>query len=212
VFSANTSGGTVTANFGDTAFVGAVPSGYTAGWPTSTPLARTLLTQFNWAVDRNDFGGWAGMQFQPNVNIPVTTIGLRMAAGNTGTRGVYLINNATAALLASATIDLTGKTAGQFYYASVSPVTLNAGTVYDLMAQAISGVYFAEECGVNASQNYSVTANTVSSVFLGGSGIGAPPATPNTHATFSSYYGTDINGALGVVAGPATQARVMVMA
>jgi len=35
MFGVNGGGDVVTANFGDSAFVGAVPSGYTAGWPVS---------------------------------------------------------------------------------------------------------------------------------------------------------------------------------
>lgn len=36
---------TITANFGDSAFVGSVPSGFTAGFPTGTPPLNAIATQ-----------------------------------------------------------------------------------------------------------------------------------------------------------------------
>jgi hypothetical protein len=92
---------------------------------------------------RNDWSGWVGMQIVVGANpVSVTQLGRMMAPGNSGTHTVKLVkaSDGTDVPGGSASIAMSGGTAGQFQYGGLgSPVTLAAGTAYFLLSQETAG-------------------------------------------------------------------------
>jgi hypothetical protein len=97
--------------------------------------------------------------FTPNVNISVTALGYAAPGGTAGNEvGIYLVSSDT--LLTSTTVN-TGLGVNGFNYASITPITLTAGTEY-----AVSG-YFNDTTAVG---------------YTADSGVGAAP-----EITFNGY-------------------------
>ena len=67
------------------------------------------------------------MEFALTVNTPFNGIGILCGTNNTGIHAVELYDRTTETLLRSVNVDLTGKAAGTFYYANMTPITLVAG-------------------------------------------------------------------------------------
>jgi hypothetical protein len=67
-------------------------------------------------------------------------MGARCNTGNTGTRKLNLYEWFTDALVATATVDFTGKVANEYAWASIAPTTLAAGGYYALMMEATVGM------------------------------------------------------------------------
>ena len=112
--------------------------------PGSPPIAPTaptasLLVSYTAGGDRNDFTGEVGFNFRPNADKAFTWIGCRAAAGNTGLHTVKLYSYSGAALLHTAQIDMTGKTAGEMVWASMPAITLTGGADYVLQKPVTSG-------------------------------------------------------------------------
>ncbi len=90
---------------------------------------------------RNDYTGWLGMKFTVgSADIAVSQLGRWVAPGNTGTHTVKLVNAATGADVASASVSTLGATSGQFKHTPLSTaVTLTANTSFYLLSQETAG-------------------------------------------------------------------------
>jgi len=117
----------------------AVYAGPTKVWPAppTGPTAH-LMTSFSPATDRNDFTGEVGVRLNMTANRAISFIGMRCGTGNTGIKTVKIYEWFADALVATASIDMTGKTVGTFVWAPIAPVTLLVG-YYGLLASTVQG-------------------------------------------------------------------------
>jgi len=90
-------------------------------------------------------------------SITVTELGAYKLSGNTGTRVVEIRNLTSCSIIASATVDLSTVSAGQFASASITPVTLSASTTYFL---------HVEQPGSQDAGNSNSTATTTSAASI----------------------------------------------
>lgn len=95
-----------------------------------------LVASYSPGADRSDFTGFAGLRFTSAANQTISSLGIRMGTGDTGTWTVSL-TDAMGNVLASAAIDLTGGTVGTFYYGTAS-YQLTNGTTYYLVTEVDS--------------------------------------------------------------------------
>jgi hypothetical protein len=132
-----------------------------------------LIASYTPGLDRNDFSGYVGQQFIPTASVTITSLGIRMATGNTGTRTVYLLDH-TETVIASAVITLGGSV-GTFYYASITGTVITSGLIYKLTTQVVNaGDFWSDDgavtlngAGTNASI-YSPTGNSGFVTFAAG--------------------------------------------
>ena len=90
---------------------------------------------------RNDFSGFVGTQLTVGSSpLSVTSVGRACFAGNSRSHTVKIVQAATGADVASAMVDMSNCTLGQFAYASLaSAVTLQPGARYYLVSQETAG-------------------------------------------------------------------------
>jgi hypothetical protein len=109
--------------------------------PTGTAFIRSAPAAS--AALRNDYTGFIGGQFTVGgTALQVTQLGRWMAAGNSGTHIVKLIQfiNGMDVPGGSVSLNLAGKTPGKYAYAPLtSPVTLAANAIYYLVTQESAG-------------------------------------------------------------------------
>jgi hypothetical protein len=130
--------------------------------PSGVSIIASVASPGNVASSGNYYVGY---KFVPTNNLSVTSLGLLMATGNTGSPVVYLLN--TGGVLASAAVALTGGTVGVTYYTSISPVALTAGTTYYIVYARPSVWQDAETANANVLLNVATLTNGVSSTSLG---------------------------------------------
>lgn len=128
---------------------------------TSSPGAPTALVTgvtLNSPQLRSDFTGWVGFKFTVgSTPIRVTDLGRWVVSGNSGSHVVKLVraDDLTDVPNASATVNTSGKPAGQFAYAQLAgTVTLAANTTYYLVSHEVSGGdqwYNYPGCGISLS-------------------------------------------------------------
>jgi len=167
-----------------------------------TPTAPTSrqLTSFTPVYYRNDWFGEVGFLFSVSSNLTVNWLAKTTGTGNTGINKVNLRVAATATLLGSASIDMTGRSAGSYAWGSIAPVTLVPGTTYALVTEttAVDADSFAgEEATTFASPITSVISAYNSAV---GTGF-------NTQAANSQFGGLDLGS--GPVAAPTLDALTL---
>jgi hypothetical protein len=110
---------------------------------TYTVLASSgpqpLVTAFNLnnRPTRNDFTGFVGMKVTVGAsNLSVSSLGRVCVATNSQTHTVELVNAATSAVVATASVSMSGCGANTFVYTALAtPVTLTAGASYYLASQ-----------------------------------------------------------------------------
>jgi hypothetical protein len=122
---------------------------------------------------RNSYNGFAGMKITVGANpVTVTALGRLEVSGNTGTHTVKLVNavGGTDVTGGSVSVTMSGETAGDFTYATLSsPVVLAAGSSYYLVSQETFGgdqYYGAEDTTVTTT----AVATEVSGVYGAGGG------------------------------------------
>jgi len=121
-----------------TATAAAVYLGGTKVWPPPPVViaapAHSLITSYTPGGDRNDIGGEVGVRLGIGpAPLTISWMGMRCHTGNSGPRTLNLYEFFADAKVATATVDLTGKTAGEWVWAAITPVTLGAGGYYTLM-------------------------------------------------------------------------------
>lgn len=107
--------------------------------PTNFVSSVTLST----SALRSNFTGWLGMRITTGPSpVVVRELGRWVLSGNTGAHTVKIVNAATSLDVpgASAVVNTSGATAGDFAYAPLAvPVTLAANTAYHVVSQEVSG-------------------------------------------------------------------------
>jgi hypothetical protein len=103
----------------------------------TTPVQAdtALLTHTPSNSTRCDYGNYVGFKFVTPVSGPpmkITALGRWVVSGNTASHTVKLVDNSNN-IIASATVNTNGQPVG-YLYASITPVTLSANTIYHLMS------------------------------------------------------------------------------
>jgi hypothetical protein len=147
--------------------------------------SNPLVVSYTPGANRHDATGRVGMKFTITSNITYAEIGLRCGTGFTGNHTVYLFESPST-LLRSATIDMTGKTTGVFYYTGITPVALVGGTSY----------YLVTDITANDGQDWAdlgaTTLNNATGV-LAAYSVTTPPYTTFTDFTANTqYFGVDM--------------------
>ena len=137
-------------NEADNIYIGALEAdavyvGATKIWPAalSGPSGPTasLLVSYTPGGDRSDIVGEVGVRLGIGPTpISVTWMGMRVHTGNSGPRTLNLYEYFADTLQATVTVDLTGKTAGDWVWAGIAPVTLAANGYYALMMATTAGM------------------------------------------------------------------------
>lgn len=109
-------------------------------WPAPVTVvggpSESLLVSYSPGANRNDFTGEVGVRLGiGSVSIPVNWLGVRVLAGNTGTRKLNLYEWFSGNLISTVTVNLSGAVAGQFVWGSISSVTLAANGYYALLME-----------------------------------------------------------------------------
>lgn len=146
------------------------------------PVFVTGVTQF--ASLRNNYDDYVGFKFTVGAsNITVKTVGRWVVSGNSGTHDVAIFNT-SGTILGMATVNTSGKPAGAFAYATLSPsITLSASTDYYIMSFEFVGGDQWYDLGTTTKTT--VTTTSVASL-LGASYVSAgvvidvSPLTANT--------------------------------
>ena len=127
---------------------------------------------------RNNYSGWVGMAITIGSNaLPVNALGRFVAAGNSGSHTVKIVNGSTGADVpgASVSISTAAGTPGTFQYGNLSsPVTLTPGSVYYVLS--------LESAGGDQWYDHDTTVQTasVASLTSAAYGTGSPYLTTGT--------------------------------
>jgi hypothetical protein len=127
---------------------------------------------------RDNFTGKIGFEFKPTANITVTHLGLLKVSGNSHTHVVRLYSGST--VLASATIDLSTGSAGDYIWQTVSSVSLLSGAQYGIVADYTSGggdQWYNDDANITSTADGNVTNSAFTS--------GSPPFSNGTTGTRS---------------------------
>jgi hypothetical protein len=136
-------------NDADAIYVGSTPvdkvyAGSNLVWePSGGGEATTmkLMTSFTPGTVRSDFQGQAGVRLNIVANKEFTWIGAMAAVNGLGLQHVAVYDWYTLAVVAEATVDFTGKAAGEWAWAQVPPFTLATSPgYYALVANTYFGV------------------------------------------------------------------------
>lgn len=115
----------------------------TANFQCSVAPPASFVTGYSSKLLRNDFSGWAGMEFTVgSSSLTVSALGRVFVYSDNGTHQVQLVNAGNGAQVpgGSVSISMPAGNAGQFSYAPLaSPVTLQPNTSYYLVSQETSG-------------------------------------------------------------------------
>jgi hypothetical protein len=105
--------------------------------------ATNYITSFGLGTERNNFTGWVGMSITVGSSpVTVTALGRIVAAGNTVSHIVKIVNAASSQDVTggSVSIPTSGGTVGTLAYENLaSSVTLNANSTYYIMSQETQG-------------------------------------------------------------------------
>ena len=132
------------------------------------------FTSFTFSLTANNFTGAVGCRFTVGANpITVRQLGSYVIPGSTRVHTLRLHTLDCVTLLASATMDFTGKSG--LSYVSVTPVVLAAGSQYKVSCSVVNTEdFFVDTNGSNAA--------TTSAATIGASMLGAALNCPNTDA------------------------------
>jgi F5/8 type C domain-containing protein len=96
--------------------------------------SKSVLVSCEVGADRNDIVGEVGVRLGIGpADLTINWIGMRCHTGNSGPRTLNINEFFADTPVATATVDLTGMVAGEWVWASISPVTLLANGYYTLM-------------------------------------------------------------------------------
>ena len=145
-------------------------------------IGTPWFTNFSFisASNRNDFTGSIGARFTVGASpLRVTALGCYVIPGGTRVHTLRLHTFDCVSLLASATIDFTGKSG--LNYIPVTPVTLSAGVEYKISVDVVINEDFFTEANGTTFTTSGTVAN--SSVF------GPAVPCPNGDTAFTDYCG-----------------------
>jgi hypothetical protein len=102
--------------------------------PPPVAPSKSVLVSCEVGADRNDIVGEVGVRLGIGpANLTISWIGMRCHTGNSGPRTLNINEFFADTPVATATVDLTGKVAGDWVWAPITPVTLLANGYYTLM-------------------------------------------------------------------------------
>lgn len=134
-------------NTADKVYLGAVAAdrvylGANLVWqPAVAPAGPTasILTSYTPGTDRNDFTGEVGVRLGiGSTPLTVSWVGLR-CNGYGGTRTVKIYEWFSSAVVATVTIDYTGKAVGEYAWTAITPLTLGANGYYAVLMVCTAG-------------------------------------------------------------------------
>jgi hypothetical protein len=109
---------------------------------TNTPLqggtTNLFVTSERLGTLRNDYAGTVGMYFSPTVSSTITALGRWVVAGSSQMHTLYLLNG-SGFVLASAMVNCTGASPGQYIYAAVPPIAVSANNRYAVLSSETAG-------------------------------------------------------------------------
>lgn len=111
-----------------------------SGAGSVTTASDPFVTAATIVSTRNNFNGGVGFRFTVGAApITVTDLGRWRFTGNANSHTVAIYRNSDQVLMATASIDMSSGTVGQWKYASITPVTLAAGITYNIASVEVSG-------------------------------------------------------------------------
>jgi hypothetical protein len=138
----------------------------TANFQCGGSVSTSFVTGYalNGPPLRNNYSGWVGFTFTVGgSSINLSSLGRICVAGNNTTHTVKLVNAGSGSDVpgASVTLNMAGCTAGQFLYGAMSPITLPAGTSYDLVSLETSGGDLWYDLGTITTTNVATVSSAV---------------------------------------------------
>lgn len=118
--------------------VDAVYGGAVKVWPASVvvppPETHLLVSYDGTGPEYDSYAGNVGMIFGLTADMTFNQIGCRKGTGDITVPVTINVNDAGFAVVASAVVDVSGGTVGEFYYVDVDPFTLSSSVDYVLSA------------------------------------------------------------------------------
>lgn len=112
------------------------PYKFAAGGGAGIPF----ITGLTIVGTRNNFDGLVGFRFTVGASpITITDLGRMRFTGNANSHTVAIYRNSDQVLMATASVDVSSGTVGQFNYTSITPVVLAAGVAYNIGSNEVSG-------------------------------------------------------------------------
>lgn len=104
-----------------------------------------MLSSLGGITTRDDGSYYAGGKVLIGAsNLKVTAVGRYCIAGNSNTHLVGILSASGSTVITSATVNMSGCTGGTWVFASVSPVTLSAGTDYIVFSYETGNDYWID--------------------------------------------------------------------
>jgi hypothetical protein len=167
--------------------VGIMPRGIFANASGGRDVSPNHFTlSFAPGPARTDYTGSVGVQFIAGATLTYNRIGIRCPTNATGLHTVFIRDVTGNALLQSVTIDLTGGTAGVYYYTTLPQTTLAAGNVYYLAANVTAG---DGQGWLDRGPTMLRGVTNVNSSF----GVASGSANPTTDTSDHQYVGLDLD-------------------
>lgn len=122
-----------------------LPSGFPQGFDTTLQVTgtmasvRTYMASFTPSTLRNNYSGSVGLSFTPSVNMHIVSLGRFVVPGNSQSHTLTLYPHFSCTTLGSATIATSNSASGTFAYGAITPVSVTAGTRYDIVSDETSG-------------------------------------------------------------------------
>ena len=109
--------------------------------PVAPPMVTYSVDPNNPPVERNDYDGFAGMVFQPAVDMNLVALGRWKSSGNSQEHKVKVVDDTGADVAgAAALIELSSGAESTFVFTDLtSPVKLTGGGMYFLVSAEVSG-------------------------------------------------------------------------
>lgn len=108
--------------------------------PASGGVGIPFITAVTIVGTRNNFDGGVGFRFTVGASaMIVTDLGRQRFSGNANSHTVQIWRNSDLVLMASASVDMSTGTVGEFNYTAITPVTLAAGVTYNVASVEVNG-------------------------------------------------------------------------
>ncbi len=131
------------------------PQNVTANFQCSGPPPAGFITGYALSGQslRSDFTGWVGMKLTVGANpLTVSALGRICVANNVQTHAVKFVDVGDGSDVVVVSVNMAGCAPNQFAYASITPITLPAGTSYYLVSQETqNGDQWYDESGISAT-------------------------------------------------------------
>jgi hypothetical protein len=111
-----------------------------AGGGGGSPGSTAALASGGVGSLRNDFGDFVGCRITPSSTLYAKSVGRWKNTGNSGTHTVRIVRASDSVVMATATVDVSGGSAGSYVYTQLgSAATLASGVPYYLVSMESNG-------------------------------------------------------------------------